>query len=310
MPDAAAIHDAQMTYLRALTRFSATPPVDRVPRLLRLDDATAAGVLSHLIDAGLVEVWGQGAPGDRPRAVLTCLGAERLGVKLTEAQGSIVGARWGRHGDDPGPPESEAVKTVSATDYASGDTVSGVNVLNRYADPASIDPALAVEWAEQAERPAVRVNVLRRIKNHHDGVPRPWIFLGLRPAWPVRWAREQGEPCPGCQGRPLTFARACLVCDRTGVDALLDSPPRPKARGKAAPGRAKARGKAAEPEAVVVESTAAGLAGGTGPVVPVPKPVATKAGPRPKAKRKRKRVAFRPSEKNSFDLKALRGKAG
>lgn len=107
---------------------------------------------------------------------------------------------------------------------ATGDGGSGedfARLATTLADPHAIDPAEAIDDAPgptpangKGERPAARS--ARGVR-----APLPILLLGLRPVWSGP-AEPVATPCRGCGGRPLGMLAACLMCDRSGNEGLLE----------------------------------------------------------------------------------------
>jgi hypothetical protein len=211
-------------------------------RLLGLGDDACAAAVAGLQDAGLLQVWER--PGRRPAVVLTPLANERLGLsrELLDYNGGDSSLVWDR---DPGPPRVPAGNGVVRNATDAGDE-GGPLDLDAEPDPDAVAPPDAAEAADELATPAGKVRAMKLSQGWHNGVPHPYVLLGMRVPWPVR--RAEGEPCPGCLGRKLSWAEACLIdgCDRAGVEPLL-RPVTPEERPKHH------------------RHTPDGLAGGTGP---------------------------------------------
>jgi hypothetical protein len=81
-------------------------------------------------------------------------------------------------------------------------------------DPRAVPPLKAMIVRENHRKANVRI----RGGSHNW----PKVLLGLGSPWPI--ARNPDGSCGGCHDRYLPSLYACLWCDRTGVDAWLDTP--------------------------------------------------------------------------------------
>ena len=90
-----------------------------------------------------------------------------------------------------------------------------------------------------AEALAIRAEELhrKRLLEREVALARwqPLLILGIRQAWPI--APEPDGTCPVCRGRMLSRVTMCLWCNRSGVDVLLDPPPKATVRHAYKPGR-------------------------------------------------------------------------
>lgn len=152
---------------------------------------------------------------------LTPRAAGRLGVKLVPG-GRSETMRWAPI-DDPEP-----------SPRAAGRGQGDVDALDLIPDD-SPGPEAEAEAAERAERVAAA-----RARAGQDvaisTLPRPSVLLGagLTP-WPgpaESAAGAEAGACPGCGSGPIPEKAYCLVCDRWGLDHMLEAPARPLAAGR------------------------------------------------------------------------------
>jgi hypothetical protein len=185
---------------------------------------SAFDALADLDASGWLDPWE--ADGEF-YVTLTPHAAERLGVRLVPAGRSDT-LRW--------VPVNDPEPCPRAPGRGQGD----VDALDLIPDPAP-GPEAEVEAAERAER-----MVHRHPRGVHvasePSLPRPTILLGsgLTP-WPGP-VEAKARICPGCLSGPIPERAYCLVCDRWGLDDILNGtggPPastsRPRRRTPNAP---------------------------------------------------------------------------
>ncbi|MDX2038525.1 MAG: hypothetical protein SFX72_17900 [Isosphaeraceae bacterium] len=172
---------------------------------LSLDD-TNDGLADLEID-GWIDLW---EPEGELSITLSTLGAERLGVELTEP--SLDGRqRWVSRDEAENAPVRTKKTMLGDPDFDFFDTIP---------DP-SPSPDVAAEIGERIEELSDR-DCTPAAKLPAHGFPRPTILLGLSSVpWPRATDAGKARTCPVCGTKPLDPRAYCLWCDRWGMDALL-----------------------------------------------------------------------------------------
>jgi hypothetical protein len=196
-----------------------------------------ASVLAELHGRGLVAVW---VEHDPLVVTLTPLAAKRLGVELVAARDADV-YRWSADAAGAKPRRPTRAQAERTDDHAA--------LLDQFADRKAVDPAIAAERRDEAER-----RIARRRPARAD--MRPTVLLAGPPGvWAEARHRRRFElrcrvcrdcsgrarrgllsrctacglgmrptigdsTCPGCDGRRLRPWEYCLRCDRWGMDHL------------------------------------------------------------------------------------------
>lgn len=179
-----------------------------VAKALGRNDSETTDLLSDLNVAGLVAVW---ETDSGPLVILSALAAERLSARLVEVGPEAI-PRWALVGE-PDPPAPRSKNVCRSARAAALDTVAD----------CALWPDAAEEFGERADR---------FVADRRDSPPAPvltedWpkpthlIGVSLSP-WPGPSA-PVGAGCPACGGRKLGPRMYCLLCDRWGLDALLEN---------------------------------------------------------------------------------------
>ena len=169
------------------------------------DRETTYDALADLEAAGWLDPWEM---EDDLYITLSTYGAERLRVQLVPGGRSDT-MRWASIDDRQPSPR------------AAGRGQGDVDALDLIPD-SSPGPEAEAEAAERAERLVHRSETAGE-PPALSTLPRPSILLGsgLTP-WPGP-GESRGPSCPGCGSRPIPEKAYCLVCDRWGLDPLLDA---------------------------------------------------------------------------------------
>lgn len=210
-----------------LAKGVAVHPLPTVPGLLRLDADDAAQVVDELVEQGLAEVWADGPAG--ASLIVSTVAAERLGVELVDHG---YGMRWVKRGSKPRERDLSrwGLRATNETDAFGGRETP--MTLDNFVDTRGVGPSGVLLTGKEV-------------------IPFPYVVIDPGFVWPT--ALPPAGPCPVCRGRRLQRHEACVYCDRSGVDHLIRSLPKPKPMravddrpggvGKAVAGRVKAKPK-------------------------------------------------------------------
>jgi hypothetical protein len=170
---------------------------DCAAREIPMTERRLARVIAEAAEAGLVEIWAEGAL----YVTLTPLAAERMGVELT-----IDSGRWLPRGKL----YQEKLSSRPGEEWSPRDPTS-------YVDPTlpePLDVLVDLETRGALIAPGhwwLRDGSTLKVGHVHGiGVEWPWALLAA-----------PGEPCRGCGGRRLARGAYCAICHNSGVDGLL-----------------------------------------------------------------------------------------
>ena len=227
--------DPRPALVQLLIRWrSATPLVQVLADHLGRDVEPVWDEILELQGLGWVETWPDHPAG--PTVMLSSRAADQAGLRL-----SCDASRWLRPRDpdetsieprrvdfvatdlDQNPGEPGILETLPDPRGLTGPEALqaleeadrlGREILDRWTDPDETSPVVLDHRPDNRELWDLAGSGRPRIF-----LPDPKVLLGERLPWPVR--PTPGEPCRGCGSGPLSRSRYCLVCDRSGIDDLI-----------------------------------------------------------------------------------------